>query len=586
MAGDILGAIEECVLVALTCSVLLKISSVGRVTPSTHIKPQLPIACERPLCTVENTEVVGHRRSTGRDQVVKPASAKGTLSRDMTVAIEMGHTTAGAPANLDLEELLATRLLVQGNSGSGKSHLLRRLLEQSAPWVQQTIIDPEGDFVALAERFGHLLIDAEEHTERGLQVAGERARIHRVSTVLNLEGLDAENQMRRAAAFLGGLFDVARDHWYPMLVVVDEAQLFAPAVAGEVTDEARKLSLGAMTNLMCRGRKRGLAGIIATQRLAKLAKNVAAEASNFLMGRTFLDIDMARAADLLGMERRQAEAFRDLERGQFMALGPALSRRPLGLRIGPTDTTPRNATPRLMPMPMPEATLDAHAIILAAPPPENNRPQRRSSPDLLEQLMAAKTAALEIRSEAVEQPLSAEELAERHERVDRILRAVMAEPDAGFRAIGVLYQEFVVRCRIEGLGSDVPDLAEFRRMLTRARAGLGSDMAEDDGWQDVSVRASLLPEDMQGVFMMIARAAKEGWPCPGDAAIARAYGSHSLRRARRLLTYIEEQGLIVCQLDGAGRRIVTLVELAWATAPGDPNAEELPAEQAFTNEVT
>ena len=321
---------------------------------------------------------IGHGRSTGCDQVVKPASARETLSRDMTVAIEMGHTTAGAPATLDLEELLATRLLVQGNSGSGKSHLLRRLLEQSAPWVQQTIIDPEGDFVALADRFGHLLIDAEDHTERGLQVAGERARIHRVSTVLNLEGLDAENQMRRAAAFLGGLFDVARDHWYPMLVVVDEAQLFAPAVAGEVSDEARKLSLGAMTNLMCRGRKRGLAGIIATQRLAKLAKNVAAEASNFLMGRTFLDIDMARAADLLGMERRQAEAFRDLERGQFMALGPALSRRPLGLRIGPTDTTPRNATPRLMPLP--EATLDARAIILAAPPPENNRPQRRSPP--------------------------------------------------------------------------------------------------------------------------------------------------------------------------------------------------------------
>ena len=480
----------------------------------------------------------------------------------MTVAIEMGHTTAGAPATLDLEELLATRLLVQGNSGSGKSHLLRRLLEQSAPWVQQTIIDPEGDFVALADHYGHLLIDAADHTERGLQVAGERARIHRVSTVLNLEGLDAENQMRRAAAFLGGLFEVGRDHWYPMLVVVDEA---------------RKLSLGAMTNLMCRGRKRGLAGIIATQRLAKLAKNVAAEASNFLMGRTFLDIDMARAADLLGMERRQAEAFRDLERGQFMALGPALSRRPLGLRIGPTETTPRNATPRLMPLP--EATADAHAIILAAPPPENNRPQRRSPPDLLGQLMAAKSAALEIRPEAVEQPLSAEELTERRERVDRILRAVMAEPDAGFRAIGVLYQEFVVRCRIEGLGSDVPDLADFRRMLTRARAGLGSDMAEDDGWQDVSVRASLLPEDMQGVFMMIARAAKEGWPCPGDVAIARAYGSHSLRRARRLLSYIEEQGLIVCQLDGAGRRIVTLVELAWATAPGDPNSEELPAEQ-------
>ncbi|WP_420133266.1 helicase HerA domain-containing protein [Rhodopseudomonas sp.] len=499
----------------------------------------------------------------------------------MTVAIEMGQTSSGGAATLDLEELLATRLLVQGNSGSGKSHLLRRLLEQSAPWVQQAIIDPEGDFVTLAERFGHLVIDAEDHTERGLQVAGERARTHRVSVVLNLEGLDAENQMRRAAAFLDGMFNTARDHWYPMLVVVDEAQLFAPAVAGEVSDEARKLSLGAMTNLMCRGRKRGLAGVIATQRLAKLAKNVAAEASNFLMGRTFLDIDMARAADLLGMERRQAEAFRDLERGQFMALGPALSRRPLGLRIGATETHPRNASPKLMPLP--EAALeDARAVILAAPPPDAaiNRPQRRQpAPDLLSQLMAAKSAAVEARPEPEAVPLTEEQLAERRERLDRILRAILAEPDAGFRAIGVLYQEFIVRCRIEGLAATIPDMVEFRRMLTHARAGLTAEMAADDGWQDVTLRASILPDDMQGVFMMIARAAKEGWPCPGDAAIARAYGTHSLRRARRLLTYIEEQGLIVCQFDGTGRRTVTLVELAWATAPGDPNAaEDLPVD--------
>jgi Helicase HerA, central domain len=489
----------------------------------------------------------------------------------MTVAIEIGRTAAGESATLDLEELLATRLLVQGNSGSGKSHLLRRLLEQSAPWVQQTIIDPEGDFVTLAERFGHLVIDAEEHTERGLQVAGERARIHRVSTVLNLEGLDAENQMRRAAAFLGGLFEVGRDYWYPMLVVVDEAQLFAPAIAGDVSDEARKLSLGAMTNLMCRGRKRGLAGVIATQRLAKLAKNVAAEAANFLMGRTFLDIDMARAADLLGMERRQADAFRDLERGQFMALGSALSRRPLSVRIGPTDTSPRNATPRLMPLPE-EPVADARAVILAASPPEINRPGRKPSADIISQLMAASTT--EAASQATEPPITREQQKERRERLDRVLVAILAEPDAGFRATDVLYQEFVVRCRIEGLGSAAPTLNSFRRMLTCARAGLSRDMEEDAEWQETLLRAGILPEDMQGVFLLIARAAKENLPCPSDTVIARAYGTHSLRRARRTLAYIEEQGLLVCQLDGMGRRIVTLVEPAWTTAPGDPNTDE------------
>jgi hypothetical protein len=489
----------------------------------------------------------------------------------MTVAIEIGRTAAGESATLDLEELLATRLLVQGNSGSGKSHLLRRLLEQSAPWVQQTVIDPEGDFVTLAEQFGHLVIDAEEHTERGLQIAGERARIHRVSTVLNLEGLDAENQMRRAAAFLGGLFEVVRDYWYPMLVVVDEAQLFAPAIAGDVSDEARKLSLGAMTNLMCRGRKRGLAGVIATQRLAKLAKNVAAEAANFLMGRTFLDIDMARAADLLGMERRQADAFRDLERGHFMALGSALSRRPLSVRIGPTDTSPRNATPRLIPLPE-EPIADARAVILAAPPPDVNRPVRKPSADIVSQLMAASTA--EAASQAIEPPTTPEQQKERRERLDRVLAAILAEPDAGFRATDVLYQEFVVRCRIEGLGSAAPTLNSFRRMLTCARAGLSRDMEEDAEWQEALLRAGILPEDMQGVFLLIARAAKENLPCPSDTVIARTYGTHSLRRARRTLAYIEEQGLLVCQLDGMGRRIVTLVEPAWTTAPGDPNTDE------------
>ncbi len=291
----------------------------------------------------------------------------------MKVGIDMGTTTAGQPAALDLEELLATRLLVQGNSGSGKSHLLRRLIEQSAPWVQQAIIDPEGDFVTLAERFGHVVVDASAHTEAQLQRVADRVRRHRVSVVLDLEGLEVDMQMRAAAAFLGGLFDAERDYWYPMLVVVDEAQLFAPAAAGEVSDDARKSSLGAMTNLMCRGRKRGLAGAIATQRLAKLAKNVAAEASNFLMGRTFLDIDMARAADLLGMDRRQAEMFRDLQRGHFVALGPALSRRPLPIRIGAVETAGRGGSPKLTPLP--PAPEDARDLLFKAGEAESSAPR-------------------------------------------------------------------------------------------------------------------------------------------------------------------------------------------------------------------
>src|SRR5690606_13593592 len=107
-------------------------------------------------------------------------------------------------------------------------------------------------------------------------------------------------------------------------------------------------------------------------------KNVAAEASNFLMGRTFLDIDMARASDLLGMERRQAEMFRDLQRGHFIALGPALSRRPLPIKIGTVQTSARSSSPKLMPLP--DAPVDAMDLIFTPSPDEVRPLVRRPAP--------------------------------------------------------------------------------------------------------------------------------------------------------------------------------------------------------------
>ncbi|MBI1620405.1 ATP-binding protein [Aquamicrobium zhengzhouense] len=495
----------------------------------------------------------------------------------MTVGIDLGKGASGASAKVDLEELLATRLLVQGNSGSGKSHLLRRLLEQSAPWVQQCIVDPEGDFVTLADKYGHLVVDAQRTEQELTRIAG-RIRQHRVSVVLNLEGLDAEQQMRAAAAFLGGMFDAEREFWYPVLVVVDEAQLFAPAAGGDVSDEARKLSLGAMTNLMCRGRKRGLAGVIATQRLAKLAKNVAAEASNFLMGRTFLDIDMARAADLLGMDKRQAEQFRDLERGRFVGLGPAIARRPVPIAIGPVETSARSVSPKLMPLPD-TAPEDAAELIFKIDPEEERRIIRRPPPpppaptaEILERLTRQRAEPI-----APEPPPSLFpeiDQAEREAALAAVLREIVDDPDAGFRSVAVLYQDFLVRCRIHRVPGVAPDLNNFKRRLAIARAGVDEETAESESWAQAVQMADTLTDDIRGVFLVVAQAALSGSPCPSDATLARAYGTHSPSRARRLLTYFEERGLLVLRTDFHGMRIAVFPELSAETAPGDPNAPD------------
>ncbi|MDQ0453736.1 ATP-binding protein [Rhizobium paknamense] len=497
----------------------------------------------------------------------------------MQVGIDMGTVAGGQPAKLDIEELLATRLLVQGNSGSGKSHLLRRLLEQSAPWVQQVIIDPEGDFVTLSDKYGHIVVDG-DRTDAELIGIATRIRQHRVSCVLTLEGLDIEQQMRAAGTFLNGLFDAEREYWYPVLVVVDEAQMFAPSVGGDVSEDARKLSLGAMTNLMCRGRKRGLAGVIATQRLAKLAKNVAAEASNFLMGRTFLDIDMARAADLLGMDRRQAEMFRDLKRGNFVALGPAMSRRPLPIVIGPVETSARSSSPKLMPLP--EAPQDVEDLIFTPDPEEFNRPVVRRAPpaprpttDILAELSKATPAASGEDISAPRAPAQPELSPEEREgRLAAVLAEILEDPQAAYRTDSVLYQEFLVRARMRRVTGPPMPMGEFRRRVAVARAGVDEETAASESWQTALSLSQRVSDDLQGVFLLMAKAAIRNEPCPSDLRIAKAYGTHSARRARRLLGYFEEQGLVVVHTDFSGKRIVAFPDLEAETLPGDPNATD------------
>jgi hypothetical protein len=275
---------------------------------------------------------------------------------------------------------------------------------------------------------------------------------------------------------------------------------------------------------MSRGRKRGLAGIIATQRLAKLAKNVAAEASNFLMGRTFLDIDMARAADLLGMERRQAEMFRDLPRGSFVALGPALSRRPLPIRIGVVETESRGTNPSLVPLPQTAPEEARELVMSAASDPGPIRPPPRRAPatpppDILAQLAQARPAAPQARAEPAP---TAEEVAARKAQLEKILRQILAEPEAAFRNVSVLYQDFLVRLRIHAVPGKPPEIPAFRRMLAVARAGISAETAEGEEWQQVQARAAGLPEDVQGVFLLLGRAALERLPCPSDAVIAQA----------------------------------------------------------------
>lgn len=251
--------------------------------------------------------------------------------------IQIGQHPDRTAAKVDLASLLETRFLVQANSGGGKSWLLRRLAEQAAPHTQIVIIDPEGEFATLRERYDFVICapkdaDAVAHPRSAALLARKLLETG-VSAVVDIYELKAHERPAFVRAFFDALVNAPRNLWRPVLIVLDEAHMFAP-------EKGKAESTGAVIDLATRGRKRGFALCCATQRLSKLHKDVAAEMLNKFIGRTGLDLDVERAADELGMGRKVAfEKLRGLPAGDFYAFGPAIATVPTQIRVGDVETS-------------------------------------------------------------------------------------------------------------------------------------------------------------------------------------------------------------------------------------------------------
>ena len=346
----------------------------------------------------------------------------------------LGQALAGEPVSVDVALLVESRLLVQANSGGGKSWLLRRLLEQTHGMLQHVVIDPEGEFATLRERHDYVLASAGEGGDcpiepRSAHLLARKLMEMHVSAVLDIYELKQHERIAFVERFLTALVNLPRKLWHPVLVVVDEAHVFCP-------EQGKATSGAAVVDLATRGRKRGMCAVLATQRLSKLRKDAAAELNNVLIGRTGLDIDMARAGDALGMSARNRSVLRQMNPGEFYAFGPALAdgRGVRRVQIGSVDTTHPTTGQRLGAAP--------------PPPPEHIRAllsELADLPDVADQEVKSldglrrENASLRVRLRRAEQRTGVDE-ADVARRVARAVEGVKAEASARMQSVPQLFE--------------------------------------------------------------------------------------------------------------------------------------------------
>jgi len=133
--------------------------------------------------------------------------------------------------SIDLQSLINTRLLIQANSGGGKSWLLRRILEQSHSKIQQIIIDLEGEFSTLREKHDYILVgkggDVQIDTRNASLLARKLLQLN-ASAIIDLYELHHHERKHFLKLFLESMINAPKELWHPCLVIIDEAHVFCP----------------------------------------------------------------------------------------------------------------------------------------------------------------------------------------------------------------------------------------------------------------------------------------------------------------------------------------------------------------------
>lgn len=231
---------------------------------------------------------------------------------------------------VDVPELIKSKLLITGGSGSGKSRALRALCEQLAGELQQIVFDFEGDLVTLTEVHDYLVAGDGGHVPAHpaqAAVLAQRVMAIGASIICTLSELTIPDRQDFVAAFLGAMMALPREQWRPCLVAIDEVQLVCPE-----RSEGDPVSADAVVDMAARGRKRGYCLVVTSQRIAKVRKDLVAECHNRLIGFISLPADMVRAAGELGLEARDRGALKRLPRGHFYGIGPAIARETMVVR--------------------------------------------------------------------------------------------------------------------------------------------------------------------------------------------------------------------------------------------------------------
>lgn len=294
---------------------------------------------------------------------------------------------------LDLEEIIGQCVAILGIRGSGKSNtagvIFEELLRHRYP---MSIVDIEGEYFGLKEKYEVLVVGTGDGVEIEIDpdCAGEIAQVsmeENVPVVLDLSGFLSDERTELLKAYLSSLWNLAGTLRRPYIIGIEEAHEFIPqGVKTELKEMIARIAL--------RGRKRGLGGIIVSQRSAKVDKDVLSQAGMLFLHRVVHEVDMRVYSELLPWRKNEVkEIVNSLDTGDCIYVN---GDRILPIYVRERETFHAGFTPSLESVKSPELKKVSESIIEAIEKARTGKRRRSIEDDLrdritrLEETLASK----------------------------------------------------------------------------------------------------------------------------------------------------------------------------------------------------
>jgi len=248
------------------------------------------------------------------------------------------------PFALDIASVITGRTFMASITRWGKSWTARKTVEECFGHAGIIIIDPEGEYASLREKYPFLIIGKDIPIQiETAEFMADKILETKISVIIDLSLVEEELGKEYVNTFLRRFFFLETTARQPYLVVIEEAEDFGPEKGVATTT-----CLGIVVNLTKKGGKRGIGVLLIAHRPAWVSKGLISQCANKALGRIDWPGDLEVLEKYARVPHETIEKLPTLGKGEFCFTGDWVEETTF-VKVGQVRTTHLGYTPEVVP---------------------------------------------------------------------------------------------------------------------------------------------------------------------------------------------------------------------------------------------